>query len=71
MVTFHSALQKAMQLDLDSREKLIEILRKLQSEKRRHEILKEAGRDRDEFFAGNLQSYTAAELIAKLESIKY
>ena len=66
MVTLDSALDDIMQLDFESREMLLEILKKRQIEARRDQMLRNAEEALEEYRAGKLTPMSAEELIEKL-----
>jgi len=69
MVTLDSVLDDAMKLDNETREMLVEILRKRQIEAQRAEILREGKKALKEYRAGKLKPQTAEEIIAKLSKL--
>lgn len=69
MVTLYSALEDIMQLDFNSRETLLEILQKRQSEARRDEILKNAKKSIKDYEAGKLKPQSLEDIIDRLNSL--
>jgi hypothetical protein len=69
MVTLDSVLDDVKGLDFDTREMLIEILRKRQVESRRDEILRQAKKDMKDYRAGKLKAQTAEEVIEELNRL--
>jgi hypothetical protein len=69
MVTLYSALEDIMQLDFNSRETLLEILQKRQSEARRDEILKNAKKSIKDYEAGKLKPQSLEDIIDRLDSL--
>lgn len=69
MATLDSVLDEIMRLDFDTREMLIEILRKRQVESRRDEILRQAKKDMKDYRAGKLKAQTAEEVIEELNRL--
>jgi len=69
MTTIDSMLDDIMRLDFESREMLLEILKKRQIEAQRDEIAKDAKRDLKEYRSGKLKSQTAEEVIEELNKL--
>ncbi|HEY9003844.1 MAG TPA: hypothetical protein VIM89_20985 [Mucilaginibacter sp.] len=69
MTTIDSTLDDIMKLDFASREMLLEILQKRQSEYRRNEIAKTAKKTLKEYQAGKITAETAEDVIKKLNSL--
>ncbi|MEO6633712.1 MAG: hypothetical protein ABIN13_18365 [Mucilaginibacter sp.] len=69
MITLDSMLDDIMRLDFDTREMLLEILKKRQIEARRDEFLKQANGDLKEYRAGKLKAQTAEEVIEELSKL--
>ena len=69
MITLDSMLDDIMRLDFDTREMLLEILKKRQIESRRDEFLKQANEDLKEYHAGKLKAQTAEEVIEELNKL--
>ena len=68
MVTFEQVLDNVMQLPLEQREMLIEILQKRHIEQRREEISQNAQDAILEFRTGKLKLQSANEIISQLRS---
>jgi hypothetical protein len=68
MPTLDKILDEVMLLDHDSREMLIEIIRKRQVEDRRDEISRNGRKARKELIQGKLKPISAAEAIKKLHA---
>lgn len=69
MTTIDSMLDDIMRLDFESREMLLEILKKRQIEAQRDEIAKDAKRDLKDYKSGKLKSQTAEEVIEELNKL--
>jgi tRNA(His) 5'-end guanylyltransferase len=69
MVTIDSTLEDIMQLDYNSREMLLEILQKRQTEARRNKIAQTAKQTLRDYNSGKLHSLTAEEAIKKLNTL--
>jgi hypothetical protein len=69
MTTIDSMLDDIMRLDFESREMLLEILKKRQIEAQRDEIAKDAKRDLKDYRSGKLKSQTAEEVIEELNKL--
>lgn len=69
MSTVNSALDEIMKLDYTSREIILEILQKRQSEARRDEIAKKAKQTLKEYRSGKIEPLTVEEAISRLESL--
>jgi hypothetical protein len=69
MTTIDSMLDDIMRLDFESREMLLEILKKRQIEAQRDEIAKDAKRDLKDYKSGKLKSQTAEEVIEELNNL--
>jgi hypothetical protein len=67
--TLDQVLDKAMQLPLDQQEMLLEILKRRQSERNRHEIANDARASIAEFRAGYTTTQSADEVIADLHKL--
>lgn len=65
-VTLDQAIDTALQLPLEQREMLVDILRNRQIEARRQEIATEARQSTIAFRAGNLKAQSAEDAIAEL-----
>ena len=65
-VTLDQAIDTAMQLSLEQREMLVDILRSRQIEARREEIAAAARESIAEYRAGTLEARSADEIIAEL-----
>ncbi len=68
MVTFEQVLDNVMQLPLEQREMLIEILQKRHIEQRREEISQNVQDAILEFHTGKLKPQSANEIISQLRS---
>lgn len=66
MATIDSALDEFMQLDFNTREMLLDIMRKRQSEARRQGIARNAKGALRDYRAGKLKKESASELIDRL-----
>jgi len=66
MLTFNKTLEAIMQMDYDSREMLLEIIRKRQIEERRNEIAENAKEVITSFKKGKFKSFSAATAIKQL-----
>ena len=66
MVTIDKILDEITQLDMDSRDMLIEILNKRRIEERRNDIADNARKTKKDFDAGKIKIYSAKEAIKKL-----
>ena len=69
MTTIDSMLDDIMRLDFESREMLLEILKKRQIEAQRDEIAKDAKRDLKDYRSGKFKSQTAEEVIEELNKL--
>jgi hypothetical protein len=69
-MTIDQALNDIMQLDYTSREMLLEILLKRQTEARRDQIAKSAEQAIKGFHAGNFTPMSAEEAIKLLQALK-
>jgi hypothetical protein len=69
MVTIDSTLKDIMQLDFTSREMLLEILQKRQTEARRSEMAKSAKQSLKDYHSGKTLPITAEEAIERLNSL--
>ena len=69
MVTINSTLEDIMQLDSESREMLLEILQKRQTEARREEIAKTAKQTIKEYQSGIITPGSAEDVIRKLNTL--
>jgi hypothetical protein len=67
-MTFDKTLDAVMKLDYDSKELLIELVRKRLVEERRKKIAREAAKTRRNFQKGKLKPKTAAQVIKELEA---
>ncbi len=68
-MTLNTAIETVMKLDFTSREMLLEILKKRQSEERRKEIVKNASSAKKAYKTGKLPMLSANELIKSLDSL--
>ncbi|MEI6815621.1 MAG: hypothetical protein WCL14_03345 [Bacteroidota bacterium] len=66
MVTIDKILDEITQLDMDSRDMLIEILNKRRIEESRNEIADNACKTKKDFDAGKIKIHSAKEAIQKL-----
>ncbi|SHM22412.1 hypothetical protein [Mucilaginibacter sp. OK098] len=69
MTTIDSILDDIMRLDFESKEVLLEILKKHQSEARRDKIANNARKALKDYKAGKLKSQTAEEVIEELNRL--
>jgi hypothetical protein len=69
MVTIDSTLKDIMQLDFTSREMLLEILQKRQTEARRSEMAKSAKQSLKDYHSGKTLPITAEDAIERLNSL--
>lgn len=69
MFTIDKVLDEIMQFDFNTREMLLEILRKRQIAERRKEIAANARKAKAEFKNGKLKHRTSAEAIKHLDSL--
>ena len=70
MATINSTLEDIMQLDFASREMLLEILQKRQTEARRDEMAKAAKQTLKDYHSGKIVPLSADEVIQKLNGLK-
>ncbi|WP_257670230.1 hypothetical protein [Parapedobacter tibetensis] len=69
MATIDSALSEFMQLDFNTREMLLDIMQKRQTEARREVIARNAKSGLRDYRAGKLKSESALALIQRLEQL--
>jgi hypothetical protein len=69
MVTIDSTLDEIMQLDYASREMLLEILQKRQTEARRDEMAKTARHTLKEYHSGKISPLSAEEVAGRLNTL--
>jgi len=69
MTTINEALDKLMELDFESREMLIEIAQKRQTEERRKEIANNAKKSKESYRNNKLKAVSSTEVIARLNSL--
>ncbi|MDB4923573.1 hypothetical protein [Mucilaginibacter sp.] len=69
MTTIDSVLDDIMRLDFESREILLEIFKKRQSEVKRDKIANNARRSLKDYRSGKLKSQTAEEIIEELNRL--
>ena len=69
MATIDSTLDDIMKLDFNSRQMLLEILQKRQTEYRRNEIAKTAKKTLKEYQTDKITADTAEDVITRLNSL--
>jgi len=70
MSDFNETVDAVMNMDPASREMLLEIVLKRQSEMRRKEIAKDGIKAKADYGAGKLKAYTAEEAINRLNTLR-
>jgi len=68
MTTINETLDKIMQLDIPSREMLMEILQKRQIEERRKEIVRNGKQSKAAYKAGKITPTSAANVVGLLNN---